>query len=289
MGKKGSNKKAVNLTSGSQSSVTLREESSGKKQTNVNVKSMLKLEHIKNIAVWASGEATIPSLGAFFGHRFAACAEALGTPPDPSLFPCQRCESILQPGDNCTVRIEKNQKRAQHRRKKPCTPTQNNVVYKCHFCSHRNIKRGTPRGHMKEIYPGKAKPPSKSEPANCTVHKPTSTETTTTGNVEVNKMDEVTLPELEVAIDGSASKTPATPSVRTGLSLLDAKMRKRNRSGSKKAAESESSPVTRDVEKASSASNKRKRKPWTSLKEIAESSDQSNNRDFTNLTVTFLI
>lgn len=62
--------------------------STGKKQ--INVKSSLKLQHIKDLAVWASHDAAIPSLGAFFGHHFAASSEALGSPVDPSLFACQR-------------------------------------------------------------------------------------------------------------------------------------------------------------------------------------------------------
>ncbi|XP_071917599.1 uncharacterized protein [Coffea arabica] len=69
---------------------TMREESSGKKQSSVNPKSMLKLDHLKNLAIWATAEASVSSLGAFFGYRLAATAEALGVPPDPSLFSCQR-------------------------------------------------------------------------------------------------------------------------------------------------------------------------------------------------------
>lgn len=87
MAKKGSNKKGHNLPQGS---ITLREESTGKRQSNVSAKSLLKLQHIKKLANWASCEASVPSLGAFFGHRLAECAEALGTPADPSLFTCQR-------------------------------------------------------------------------------------------------------------------------------------------------------------------------------------------------------
>lgn len=71
-------------------SATLREESSGKKQNIVSAKSMLKLDHIKNLAVWASGDGSIPSLGAFFGNLLAASAEALNVSPDANLFTCQR-------------------------------------------------------------------------------------------------------------------------------------------------------------------------------------------------------
>ncbi|GJY50708.1 hypothetical protein Tco_0441555 [Tanacetum coccineum] len=88
MGKKGSSKKGPAATSGPQMSLTMREASTGKKQT--NVKSSLKLQHIKDLALWASHDAAIPSLGAFFGHHFAASSEALGSPVDPSLFACQR-------------------------------------------------------------------------------------------------------------------------------------------------------------------------------------------------------
>lgn len=73
-------------------SITLREVSNGKQQKPLNVKSMLKFDHIKNLALWAGVEASIPSLSAFFGHRLAATAEALDVPPDPSLFSCQRSE-----------------------------------------------------------------------------------------------------------------------------------------------------------------------------------------------------
>ncbi|KAH0694929.1 hypothetical protein KY285_022026 [Solanum tuberosum] len=155
MGKKSSRKNGVGKAPGS---ITLREESGvKKKQTHVNAKSMLKLEHIKDIATWASGEGSIPSLGAFFGQRLAVAAESLGVPPDPSLFTCQRCESILQAGYNCTARIEKNKRKARKKCKASGIPPKNSVVYECHFCSHRNLKRGTPRGYMKSLYPAKPK------------------------------------------------------------------------------------------------------------------------------------
>ncbi|XP_029125218.1 uncharacterized protein LOC109789092 [Cajanus cajan] len=51
-----------------------------------------------------------------------------------------RCETVLQPGFNSTVRIEKNKSKVRHKRKKTDNITQNNVVYKCHFCLHQNQK-----------------------------------------------------------------------------------------------------------------------------------------------------
>ncbi|PWA62208.1 RNAse P, Rpr2/Rpp21 subunit [Artemisia annua] len=124
-------------------SVAMRKASTGKKQ--INVKSSLKLQHLKDLAVWASHDAAIPSLGAFFGHHFAASSEALGSPVDPSLFACQRCESMLHPGFNCTIRIEKNKTNSRHKGKKTTNHPRNNIVYTCNFCSHRNMKRGTPQ------------------------------------------------------------------------------------------------------------------------------------------------
>lgn len=89
MGGRGGKKKGPNSTPGSQP-LTLREESSRKKQGNVNAKTMCKLDHLKNLAAWAAEEASVPSLAAFFGERLAATSEALSIRPDPALFVCER-------------------------------------------------------------------------------------------------------------------------------------------------------------------------------------------------------
>ncbi|KAL6986251.1 hypothetical protein U1Q18_019619 [Sarracenia purpurea var. burkii] len=288
MGKKGSNKKEPILNSGSESSITMREEFRGKRQTSVNAMYMLKLEHIRNLAMWAGGEASILSLGAFFGHRLASLGEALGLSPDSSVFPCQRCESILQPGYNCTVRIEKNTAKVRRRRKRSNISTQNNIVYKCHFCSHRNLKRGTPRGHLKVRVAPKAKPSLKLEPSQSTVLKSVNSDEGAMGNVEVKTVDEVASPAMTTN-DHPVMESSSTPSVRTGTTLLDAKRRKRNKSGSKKISESESSSAIRDAERSGSTSHKRKRKSWTSLKEIAESSEGGNKQNLKSFAIPFFI
>ncbi|KAK3227314.1 hypothetical protein Dsin_007176 [Dipteronia sinensis] len=285
MGKRGGAKRAPNPQSGSHKHLSLREVKIGKKQTNpINVKSKLKLEHLQSLAVWAGGQASVPSLAAFFGHRLAADTEALGLQPDPSLFSCQRCETMLQPGFNCTVRIEKNQVKARHRRKKHKFPSQNNVVYNCHFCSFRNLKRGTPKGHMKEICPPKDIKASRPDCSKSTFQKSTFLETETRSNNEVTKLDEITSPAI--AGDAPVSNSPVTPSVRTKLTLEVTK-RKRNKSGTKKPAESESASATNDTEKTAGTSTKRRRKSWTSLKEIAEKSGHDNSQNITNLTIPF--
>ncbi|XP_011080956.1 uncharacterized protein LOC105164092 [Sesamum indicum] len=287
---KGGKKKGPNAGAGSQPrvSMTLREESTGKKQGSVNFKSMCKLDHMKNLAVWAAAEASIPSLGAFFGERLAAASEALGIRSDPSLFVCERCESILQPGDNCTVRIEKNMSKSRCRRKKSSLTTQNNVVYRCHFCSHRNVMRGTPKGYVKEICPPNAKPPLKIESAISAVEKCASSAITTKSIVKVNKVDTVALPTIDE--QNLETSSPATPLPTTALSLLDSKRRKRTRSGVKKAAAPETISTAADAEKSINASSKRRKKSWTSLKEIAESSEHEiSKKKLTNSTIPFFI
>jgi hypothetical protein len=94
MRKRGGIKKAP--IPGFQKPISLREESIGRKQTKGGSNnSKLKVEHLQKLAAWASGEAAIPSLGATFGHRLATVTEAMGVPPDPSLFSCERSVCIL--------------------------------------------------------------------------------------------------------------------------------------------------------------------------------------------------
>ncbi|KAL6280390.1 hypothetical protein ACE6H2_017271 [Prunus campanulata] len=412
MGRRGGAKRTGNTAYGSNNTISLREELTGKKQTKgpaVNAKSALKLEHLQRLAVWAGGEASVPSLGAFFAHTLASAQEALGVPPDPSLFTCQRCETILQPGLNCTVRIEKNRSKKRRKSKKPTSFSQNNVVYTCHFCSHRNLKRGTPHGHMKVICPTKTKTTSKLKPAKSISKKFVSSKKSIVAEDEVRKANEIAASEIiqaneiasseitreiqaneiassEIAREIQGNETaseiareiqenetasseiareiqenetasseiareiqenetasseiareiqenetasseiarenrivetradedevtivnemassaiareiptvysPETPKVRTGPTLLlGGKRRKRNKSASKKPAEPENSPNPTDAENTGSMSNKRRRKKWTSLKEIAESSEHKNIRNISDLTIPFFV
>ncbi|CAI9109794.1 OLC1v1009696C1 [Oldenlandia corymbosa var. corymbosa] len=378
--------------------VTSREQSTGKKNGGVNIKSMLKIDHLKSLSTWASSEVCIPSLGAFFGQRLATTAEALGVPPDPSLFPCQRCESLLQPGCSCTVRVVKIKAKAK-RKNRLCT--QNSVVYKCHFCSHENRKRGTPKGHMKKLCPPKPKLQSKSKltsyaPVKClepevkliskddlmsmkdqhpssaitssdqadscpvmsnddplskngvhplsviisndqAVSCPVMSNDDPVSKIgvdlssavtridqavictamskddqmskkdehpssailindravsctdmikdEMSKKDEHYSPAM-TSNDQAAVSCPATPTTKI-TTLLDSAKKKRNRSKSKKAAEPESSSVAIDAGKSGTTSRKRRRKTWTSLKEIAERNEQNYSLNLANLSIPF--
>ncbi|PHT57733.1 hypothetical protein CQW23_00096 [Capsicum baccatum] len=326
MGKKSSRKKGGGTTLGS---ITLREEFDGKKkQIHVNAKSMLKLEHIKNLATWASGEASIPSLGAFFGQRLAASAESLGVLPDPSLFTCQRCESILQAGYNCTTRIEKNKRKARKNRKMSGIPPKNYVVYECHFCSHRNVKRGTPRGYLNDLYLAKPKT-SRVDPTISAIRKSEQLDTcidkakvgptksakqksehldtlvTSINKARVGTTESATqksdqqfdvsggntdeINETDVIVSSEIVLDDPMASPATPItSLLDSKKRKRNRTGSKKKVEPLDVSSITNVEKTFATSNKRKKNSWTSLKEIAES-QSGNSRKFPNISVPFVL
>ncbi|BAU00552.1 hypothetical protein VIGAN_10215700 [Vigna angularis var. angularis] len=148
MGKKGGAKKSESV---SHAPISLREEVTGKLQTKAasETKSKLRFEHLKNLAVWATtNDPPIHSLGAFYGHQFATFGESIGVPPDNSLIICQRCKTVLQPGFNSTVRIEKSKLKVRRKQKKSGNITQNNVVYRCHHCLHQNLKRGTHKRNL---------------------------------------------------------------------------------------------------------------------------------------------
>ncbi|KAL1193023.1 hypothetical protein V5N11_026073 [Cardamine amara subsp. amara] len=219
-----------------------------------NIKSVLRHEHLKNLALWSStGDTPIPSLASLFGRSFAADAEATGIAINPDLVSCQRCETILQPGFNCNVRIEKaSTKKKQNRFKKynnNISLPQNNVVYNCNFCSHRNLKRGTSKGQMKEIYPSKPKASRKIKKEMMKMAE--ETQNSMCLSPERSKKDQV---EESCVVD--------TPKPMMLTLQRDKRIRK---SKCKKPIESESG-----AEKTVGGSSKRKRKSWTSIKEMAE-------------------
>ena len=198
-----------------------------------------------------------------------------------------RCETILQPGFKCTIRIEKNRANARRRSKKPTnfTFTQNNVVYTCHFCSHRNVKRGTSRGHMKGICPPKTKTASNLNPAKSISQKFVTPKKSTAGEDKVSRSNEITSSTIHEEIPTVDS--PATPMVKPVITLLDSKRKQRNKSASKKRSEPENSPAPADGENSVGTTSKRRRKSWTSLKELAEKSEQKKN--ISDLSIPFFM
>lgn len=116
--------------------------------------------------------------------------------------------------------------------------------------------------------------------------QPVSSERSIIDKDEVIKMDEISLPAISE--ETPTIDCPTTPAVvKTGTTLLDSKRRKRNRSAAKKPAEPENISTSIDKEKTSCNSRKRRKKSWTGLKEIAESSENKTN--ITNLRIPFLM
>ncbi|CAJ1956084.1 unnamed protein product [Sphenostylis stenocarpa] len=281
MGKKGG---AKILESVSRAPISLREEVTGKIQTKptTNTKVKLRFDHLKNLAVWATtNDHLIPSLAAFYGHQVASFGEANGVPPDSSLITCQRCETVLQPGFNSTVRIERNKSKVRHKRKKCGNITQNNVVYKCHFCLHQNLKRGIPKGHLKGIYPSKDKSGLEATPSKFITSEFSKSEKEIVSNVEANEIN--VFPSRVVAKDVTLMDSPATPSSTNTISLIEEKKRKQNSSLFKSAIKN----TNMSSKGVASTSSKRRRKSWTSLKEIAQSNEHSSQ--IANLTIPFIL
>ncbi|CAA7033985.1 unnamed protein product [Microthlaspi erraticum] len=217
-----------------------------------NLKSVLRHDHLKNLALWSvAGDTPLPPVATLLGRLLAAEGEASGIAPDPDLVSCQRCETILQPGFNCKVRIDKVSAKKK-KKKKPniVVLPQNNVVYYCSFCSHRNLKRGTSRGQMKEICPPKPKAPKKMKKA-------------------MTMMRQETQSNMLSSPERSGKDQVETSVVDTPKPMLTLERDKRiRRSKSKKPMEPESVPEKKAT--VVGGSDNRKRKSWTSMKEIAE-------------------
>ncbi|KAK1283859.1 hypothetical protein QJS10_CPB21g00453 [Acorus calamus] len=259
--KEGHRNSSMSNSSNRNQNLTLREENTGKKR--VCVSTILKVQHLQRLAKWVGGEALVSPLGALLGHCLASVAEAEGVPLDQSLFPCQRCETILQPGYNCTVRIERGTHKAR-RCKGSTVPMQNSVVYTCKFCSHRNLKRGGTKGYVKEISTAKMKlekgPPSGSE------------------NSEKMKGTSIDVISSKPGIQCS----PATPFKKMCISSSS-----ENKKPCKKGAVN--SGGCADSAPSDGRSKKRRRKSWSSLKEIVERKEQQASGKLGGLAVPFAL
>lgn len=131
--------------------VSLREETSGR--THIDEASLLRVKHLQRLAAWVGAEAGVDPVGALLGHRLATSAEATGVPLSATSFLCQRCETILKPGFNCTVRIRNKRNKANRRKKSKCC--QNNISYACHFCGDLNLILGSGKGVVKSLLPSR--------------------------------------------------------------------------------------------------------------------------------------
>ncbi|GAB4834803.1 hypothetical protein Ancab_033071 [Ancistrocladus abbreviatus] len=103
--------------------------------------------------------------------------------------------------------------------------------------------------------------------------------------VELGKIVRTASPMISKS---AARDSPATPLATAGTSLLESKMRKRKKSGAKKPAESEVRAATMEAEKPTGTSRKR-RKSWTTLKEMAQSSELERSQRINNISIPFVL
>ncbi|KAH0468312.1 hypothetical protein IEQ34_003345 [Dendrobium chrysotoxum] len=266
-------KDGSNLKAGICKGATLREENIGKKE--VDVSSILKIKHLQKLAAWAGGEGGIPPLGAFLGYHLAANAEVSGVPLDKSSFFCQRCESNLQPGFNCTIRIEKCKLNKQRRSCKKSNSFQNNVIYKCNFCHRRNSIKGTTKGHVKALISSKesrADPASESK-LHCSLNETTAERLQKDDGDPMLKSNSFSIPTNDsTAGDHNDQNTPVTP---PKLTVLSKNKRKLSELESEKLQSSSSGR----------GSSRRKRKTWSNLKDIVERKEAESNQNVSNYVI----
>ncbi|KAG0462935.1 hypothetical protein HPP92_021411 [Vanilla planifolia] len=234
---------------------TLRDENSGKKDHDVC--SVLKMKHLQKLATWAGGDGGIAPLGALFGYHLAANAESSGIPIDQSCFQCQRCESILQPGFNCTIRIQKNKHKRKRGKKASVTSFQNSVDYKCNFCSHHNMIKGTQKDHLKDII-------SSRDPGHIRLYRGLAKDSTVSQSNRVNGV--------------RSTYEPRTP-----MGLQNNK-RKKEETNSRKLQLSGNSSQLTDYGKQP---NRKKRKGWSSLRDIVERKEAESCKNFDSFVIPF--
>lgn len=127
---------------------------------------------------------------------------------------------------------------------------------------------------MKEISASGPKPISASKPGSKDHRTDNSSSTAEAGKGQA--IGDVTI--------GSGS---VTPNAKVGNVLPVNK--KNSGLGSNKSTRAANSSSTAETGKATSGSSKRKRKGWSSLKEIAENFERENARSISNLTIPFLL
>ncbi|KAG0461485.1 hypothetical protein HPP92_021782 [Vanilla planifolia] len=245
---------------------TLRDENSRKKDHDVC--SVLKMKHLQKLATWAGGDGGIAPLGALFGYHLAANAESSGIPIDQSCFQCQRCESILQPGFNCTIRIQKNKPKRKRGKKASVTSFQNSVVYKCNFCSHHNMIKGTQKDHLKSII-------SSQDSGHVQLSRGPAKDSTAK-TLSTNGANSVS--QSNHANGVTSNCEPRTPMG------LQSNKRKKEETISRKIQLSGNSGQLTDSGKQP---NRKKRKGWSSLRDIVERKEAESCKNFDSFVIPF--
>lgn len=255
---KGEGKKKESILNTSLARFSLREEGKGilnvSSSTNANV--VKKMQHLQRLAVWAAGEGGVPPIGALLGAHLASTGEASGIPPpDSPFFTCERCETILQAGINCSVRVLNHPQKARHK-PRAFSKFVNVVVYSCNFCSHKNMKPGTHKDYLKKKALEMPTPAMQKRPRNKIIFKKTE-----------KSYDRGSI------LGSTATKKRKQKGLETPKELV---------SSNRRPHFSGNSPSTSMLTNLPSTAKKRKRKGFSTLKELA-SSNQRPSPSFSNL------
>ncbi|KAH7849275.1 hypothetical protein Vadar_015467 [Vaccinium darrowii] len=195
-------------------------------------------------------------------------------------------ESILLPRHNRTGGIEKITPKATYRHKRLNTFTQNNVVYNCHFCLHQTLikERDSPSPYEREM---SFKVQTILEGGTSTLHrcKFVDSEEGDISNNNVTRMDEFASPTI--TLDDPVADIPATSRSESVQLRQRQGQEKGLNQGLRKNSESNSAALY--AENSIRTSNKRKKRSWISLKEIADNIGCGNHRFLPDLVIRFTI
>ncbi|KAG6541445.1 hypothetical protein Mapa_017117 [Marchantia paleacea] len=219
----------------------------------------LKVQYLAQIANWAS--TTVPNLGAYFGQRLAAASEALSIPPPTPHSLCQRCETVLHVGENCSVRVTKAPKKWRKAKVKGGDAgVKNALVYNCHFCKFGNKKPGTAKGHVKtKLSESHALRQMKKLWSGENAALPKQTKSVGTSNAPAGT------PSTALSKALASNKTPATAPPVGNLARISAIASPVGAAQSPLASSSASPNATAQ---ATGGGKKRKRKGWSTLKDM---------------------
>ncbi|CAM6105963.1 unnamed protein product [Calypogeia fissa] len=245
----GSNQHLPTITRGPQGLRQMHQHhgSSPLQRTPANQAAFAKIEFLSQIATWAASN-KIPSLGAFYGERLASACQTAGIPSPVVNSQCERCESVLLPGVNFSVRSRSKKRKNKMSSKGnagEATATVNSfntVVHRCNYCKYENQKVRTLKDDVKTKLAEEAARAQMKDLANS---RPSGTAEPTT---PVHRQAQAL---LKASAEGSVA-TPVTPVA------------------SKPVALSPASVLQVDMS-ASSGTKKRKRKGWTGLKAMSTS------------------
>jgi len=136
---------------------------------------------------------------------------------------------------------------------------------------------------MKGMFPSKDKSWSETLPKS-NISESSELEKDTVSNGEIHEI--IVLPSRVVAKDVTLMDSPATPSSTNAISSIEGSKRRQDSSLSKNAIKT-TNMSSKEISKSAGTSSKRRRKSWTSLKEIAQSNE--HNSPIANLTIPFIL